>query len=125
MGGYLLIGLHRWLLTYRGLLLIRLLLTKCGGNIGSFLNDMNMSSVGDAICHNVFIFISILGFVIVWTSILGVFLVKFDDTILDEHFFKSHPFFFNVFLFLQKIHNHVMGKIRMCIIYEHFDKVTF
>ena len=108
-----------------GLLLIRLLLTKYGGNIGSCPSDMNMSSVGNAICHHIFIFIPIPGFVVAWASVLGIFLVNFDDTILDGPLFKSHPFFLNVFVCLQIVHNHVMGKTRMCIIYEHFDKVTF
>ena len=57
--------------------------------------------------------------------VLGVFLVKSNDTILDESLFKYHPFFLNVFLCLQIVHNHVMGKTRMCIVNEHFDKETF
>ncbi len=87
MDGYLLILLHRWLLIYRGLLLIRLLLTKCGGDVGSCPNDMNMLGVGDVICHHIFVFIPMPCFVVAWTSILGIFLIKFDDTILDDPLF--------------------------------------
>lgn len=100
MSRHLLIVLHRWLLIYRGLLLIRSFLTRCGHNVGSFPNNMKMLGVGDAICHCIFVFIPIPCFVITWASILGVFFVKFDDTILDETLFKSHPFFLNVFVCL-------------------------
>ena len=98
--GIVLIVLHRQLLMEWWLLLLRFLLTKCGRYVGYYPNDINMSGVNDVIRNYVLILIPISWFFIAWASILGVFLVNFDDTILDEPLFEFHLFSLNILVCL-------------------------
>ena len=95
MDGYLdlvQVFFHKILLIDWRLFLLRLLLAKYGRYVCCCPNNMNMSSVGDTIGHRVLIIIPILWFVIAQASVLGVFLVNFDDTNLDEPLLESIPF---------------------------------
>ena len=85
---------------------------------------MNMLSVGDSIYNYVLIFVLVLWFVIVLTSILGVFLVDINDTIFNKSLFESHTLFLDVFVCLEIVHDHVVCKTRMGIVDEHFNEVT-
>ena len=86
---------------------------------------MNLLGIYGTISDYVLVFVPISWFVIVLSLIWGVFFVNFDDNIFNESFLKAHALFFDVFVCLQEIHNHVVCKTRMCIVSEHLDKLTF
>lgn len=85
---------------------------------------MDLSSVSGTICHSILVFVPISGFVITQTAVLGVFFVQSNDTILNEALLEAHSFLFDVLVCLQTVHNHMMSKARVCIFYEHLDKMA-
>ena len=85
---------------------------------------MNLLGVGGTIYNYVLVFFPIAGFFIARTLVLGVFLVQSNDTILNEALLEAHPFFFDAFIALQAVHNHMVSNARVCIVYEHLDKMT-
>lgn len=97
------------------------------GNVGGtscFPHYMNLASIRCTIRDSFLVFVPILGFVIGLRLILSVIFINFDDTILDEALLKTHALFFDVFIGLQAVHDHVVGKVGMCITDKHFKDMS-
>lgn len=84
---------------------------------------MNVSSVYVFISNYVFVFVPIPLFVIIFSSFLDVFFINFNETIFDKSPPKAHAFLFDILVYLEAIHNHVVCGTRMCIVNEYFNEM--
>ena len=58
-------------------------------------------------------------------SVLVVFFIDLDNTILDETLLEDHAFFLDIFVCLEAFHYHMVGKTRVGIVNKHLNKMTF
>ena len=70
-------------------------------------------------------FFPILRFIIRVCLVLVALFVNFDHIIFDKSLLKDRAFFFDVFVSLEAIHDHVVRKTWVRIVNENFDKMTF
>ena len=84
-----------------------------------------MPSIGGTIDHCVLVLVLVLRFVIRMCLVLVYLLVDFDYAIFDKSLLKDHAFFFDVFVSLEIVHDHVTRMTWVSIVNEHFDKMMF
>ena len=99
-----------------GTLLVRWLLCST--------NYVDVPSISGTIRHCILVFIPILRFFIGVCLVLISLFLDFDHTIFDESLFKNHAFFFDIFVSLEAIHDHVVRKTWVSFVNEHFDKMA-